>query len=77
MVDAFNFSVCMTAISSILALATMPLNVFIYVRSWALTKTTVTPYINILIGVVSEFEILASSYLKEGKAGTYYKHVKI
>ena len=44
----------LTAFSSVLALATMPLNIFLYTRSWDESNNSLatTPYINILIGVI-------------------------
>lgn len=43
---------CMTAVSTIVAIGMMPLNLLIYSRRWT-DKKAVIPFINIIIGLVA------------------------
>ena len=46
------FSVSMTATSTVVGIGMMPLNAWIYSRSWADHKTII-PYVNIIVGLAS------------------------
>ncbi|XP_070542075.1 ileal sodium/bile acid cotransporter-like [Ptychodera flava] len=46
-------SICMTSISTLLAIGMMPLCLFIYSRSWTDPGGAVIPYVNIIISLVS------------------------
>ncbi|XP_030832262.1 ileal sodium/bile acid cotransporter [Strongylocentrotus purpuratus] len=45
-------SICMTAVSTVVAIGMMPLNLLIYSRRWT-DKKAVIPFINIIIGLVA------------------------
>lgn len=47
----FSCSVCLTIVSTVLGLATMPLNKLLYVRSWS-DELVVIPYLNIGIAII-------------------------
>ncbi|XP_077868697.1 uncharacterized protein LOC144359418 [Saccoglossus kowalevskii] len=44
-------SICMTTVSTVVGIGMMPLNLFIYSRSWA-TSETVIPYVDIVVALV-------------------------
>lgn len=48
-----NHSICMTTASTVLALGMMPLNLWIYTRSWMTSGETVVPYATIAISLAT------------------------